>query len=277
MSARRRVGIGVAVAAFGAAGIAGAGGGHRVEGGGRGDTASLSCPGGMTRLGQVLSSNSSVFEGDPVPMVDHVATIDPDGYQLELIQFGTHTGTHIDAPAHFVSGARTIDELEAREFVWPAYVIDVRQRVADVNAPDDFQLSIADIKAYEKANGKIKQGSMVIIYTGWDIKFGTPAYSDPAPGFAADAVQWLVDQRKIGGIGSDTFGPDASSDEGFSATSTILANDRVAMPGIAKVGSLNVNGDIIIASAVALMAGSGFETDPLACHGRPNKRSGRDD
>ncbi|MEZ5249451.1 MAG: hypothetical protein R2713_09660 [Ilumatobacteraceae bacterium] len=78
----------------------------------------------------------------------------------------------------------------------------------------------------------------------------------------------MVDQRRIGGVGSDTYGPDATSDVDFAATYTILANDRVAMPDIANVDSLNRNGDIIIASAVPLVDGSALMVDPLACHAR---------
>ncbi len=54
---------------------------------------------------------------------------------------------------------------------------------------------------------------MVIIQTGLETAFGTDGYSADAPGFSADAVQWLVDRRRIGGIGSDSYGPDATSDE----------------------------------------------------------------
>ena len=62
----------------------------------------------------------------------------------------------------------------------------------------------------------------------------------------------MVEERNIGGVGSDTFGPDATSDAALDATYTILANDRVAMPGLANLGSRGATGDIIIASVVAL-------------------------
>jgi kynurenine formamidase len=235
--------------------------------GGDNSGAKLECPRGMVRLGQKFSVNASVFPGDPSPEIRLAATIDPDGFLVEEVKTGTHTGTHLDAPGHFIVGGRTVDDLAAEEFVWPAYVIDVRARMA-ASTDDAFQLSIDDIRAFERQNGKIKKGSMVIIQTGFDKFFGTPAFLGDAPGFSAEAVQWMVDQRNIGGIGSDTFGPDATSDADFGATFTILENDRVALPGLNNLDALQAKGDIIMAPTVALLDGSGYQTDPLGCLGR---------
>lgn len=245
--------------------------GFGVQGGGG---SQLSCPGGMSRLGHVFDENASVFEGDPETLIEVVATVKDDGFKVEKVTMGVHTGTHIDAPGHFFEEGRTIDQLEATEFVWPAYVIDVRSRMTGAESDGDIVLSPADIRAYEKAHGKIRPKSMVIIQTGFDAKFGTPEYNGATPGFSGDAVQWMVDNRNIGGVGSDTFGPDATSDINFEATSTILENDRVAMPGINDVDSLSIRDDIIIASAVPLRDGSAYQTDPLACHGRTKGRGG---
>lgn len=232
----------------------------------QGDGALLRCDGGMTRLSHPLFDGASVFPGDPVPEVTVVNTIAADGFTLERVTTGTHTGTHLDAPGHFVEGGRTVDQLEARELVWPAYVIDVRRRMA-APGPDDFQLTVRDLRAVEARQGRIPKGALVILRTGFDVLFGTPAYEGPTPGFSGDAVQWLFDRRGIGGLGSDTFGPDATSDPDFSATATALANDGVAMPGINNLASLNPTGDLVITGVVPLRHGSGYQIDPLACHG----------
>jgi kynurenine formamidase len=266
MVSRKWLGVGLALGTFAVGGIAGAGVGVKFTGGGGGKTAKLECPGGMTRLGHVWGEGNSIFPGDPETQVDIVATVEADGYLVELITTGVHTGTHLDAPGHFISGGRTVDDLAAEEFVWPAYVIDVRHRMTGTEA-DGFQLSVDDIRAVERRQGRIPRGAMVIIETGVGPLFGTPAYVEATtPGFSADAVQWMVDERRIGGVGSDTLGPDASTDGDFGATYTILANDRVALPDIANLDQLNHNGDLIIAPAVALRDGSGFMVEPLGCH-----------
>jgi len=235
--------------------------------GGAGGGASLSCPGGMDRLAHPFNEGfTTVFPGDPEVDVEIVNTIDPDFFFLETVFTGTHGGTHIDAPRHFVFDGRSIDQLDATEFVWPAYVIDVRARVA-AEGPD-FQLEQEDIRDYERDHGRIKEGSLVIIQTGHEELFGTPAYTMVNhPGFSPAAVQWMIEDRWIGGLGSDGLGPDASIDTFFDTTLTMLAADGVTMPGMNNLDSLNFKGDVIVASAVPLVGGSGYQVDPLACHG----------
>ncbi len=259
--------IGLAAGLAATAGIAGAGYGITVRGGGNGG-AEVSCPGGMSSLAHVLDESNSIFPGDPLTTIDLFATIDPDGYLVEDLGMATHTGTHLDAPGHFIEGGRTVDDLRPEELVMPLYIIDVRDRMAAAGEAVDFQLSASDIRSYEKDNGKIERGSLVVIQTGFDEVFRTEGYFEAAPGFSGAAVQWLVNSRRVGGIGSDTFGPDSTADEFFDATYTILANDKVAVPGLNNLDSAAVKGDIVMLSPVRLIDGSGFQINPVACHSR---------
>ncbi len=265
----------VAVALFATtAGAAGAYYGFRVRGGGHSD-ALVRCNGGMTRLSHVFSEDASVFPGDPPPDIDIVFTVPNDGFLVEEITSGTHTGTHIDAPIHFIDGGRSVDDLQAEDLVWPAYVIDVRPQMTGTHV-DAYQLTVDDLKRYERRIGRIPRGALVILQTGFETKFGldgaTPGEDDYVieafPGFSEEAVQWLFDARRIGALGSDTLGPDASNDPDFIATFTALANDGITFPGMNNLDSLNRVGDIVIASTVRLGDGSGFMVDPLACHKR---------
>ena len=264
----RIVAITAVVALFATVGLAAVADsmGFRVRGG-NGNSAMVNCAGGMDRLSQPFDEGfTTIFPGDPEVMVEIVNTIPVDFFLLEKITTGTHGGTHVDAPRHFVEGGRSIDQLDATEFVMPAYVIDVRDRVA-AEGPD-FQLEKADIRAYERANGKIKEGSMVIIFTGHQELFGTPLYNGVRhPGFSGDAVNWMIEKRHIDALGSDGLGPDASLDANFEATFNMLAADGITVPGLNNLETMAAKGDIIIASAVPLVGGSGFQTDPLACHG----------
>lgn len=253
------------------AGVAGAAFGN-VFGSGKGGGALLRCPGGMERLSHVLDEDIPVFPGDPQPQIDVIFTVEDDGFLVESITNGTHAGTHIDAPNHFVAGGRSIDEIEAEELAWPSYVIDVRDRVA---VDPDFQLSWREIRAYERAHGRIPRGAMVILHTGFDALFDTDpdAYANGiAPGFSGRAVQRMFDRRRIGGIGSDYFGPDATNDSLFDATFTALSNDGLVLTNLANLDALSVRGDVIIAPAVRLVDGSGYQVDPIACLGRGRGR-----
>ena len=82
----------------------------------------------------------------------------------------------------------------------------------------------------------------------------------------------MFDRRQIDGVGSDAYGPDAANDTDFAATLTALENDGIALVALANLDSVSVRSDVIMASAVPLVDGSGFSTDPIACHGRPRNR-----
>ena len=159
MRSKRFSAVIAAVAVAGSLGVAGTvsalGNGVDISSGG--SNARLSCPGGMVRLSQVLDEDAVIFEGDPVPTIEPFATIDPDFFLAEKVSIGTHTGTHLSAPGHFIEGAPTIDDLAGSEFAWPAYVIDVQDRVAQ---DPDFQLSAQEIRTYERQVGKIPKGAL---------------------------------------------------------------------------------------------------------------------
>ena len=262
---------GVAAASYSGVKITGSGGG----------AASLSCPGGMTRLGHPFDEMMSIFPDDPAIQIHAQYTVAENGYLVEDIDTGAHAGTHLDAPAHFIEGARSVDQLAADEFVWPAYKIDVR----GVDFPDGL-VGQADIEAYEHEHGKITPGSLVILQTGAEEFFGLDGPGDVRhsvdgnaantddlfdfdnAGFSGAAVQWLFDARDIAGVGADAYGPDAAADDTYDATYTTLANDGVALVALANLDSVSVRGDVIMAPAVALTDGSGFSTDPIACHAK---------
>ncbi len=269
--------VATVVAVLSAAGIAGAtvnsilvrAGGHQ--------PGVVKCPGGMTRLGHEFNEDISVFPGDPAVHIDLEYTVAADFFRVEDIDLGSHAGTHLDAPKHFIEGGRGIDDLRADEFVWPAYKMDVRGMTFENN-----MIQEADIRAYEREHGRIKPGSLVVLRTGAEEFFGAESVVTDSDGnadnvddifdfrnagFSGEAVQFMFDKRRIDGVGSDAYGPDAFGDLNFSATYTTLANDGVALVAIANLDSVSVRNDVIMAPTVALSDGSGYSTDPIACHG----------
>jgi kynurenine formamidase len=211
-----------------------------------------------------LGADNPIFPGDPVFAAETFTTIEESGYLLERItSLGTHTGTHISAPGHFIEGAPLLDELDERFTLMPLVVIDVRDRVR--TAGGDFELHVADLRAWERRNGPIPVGGAVLLLTGFGEHYSATAaasaalraaraeadgaqtdvaigsYFDPAPGLTGDAVAWLFDRRRVLALGSDTFGPDASSDTEFSATFTALDRGGITIenvgPGLAQMRS----------------------------------------
>jgi kynurenine formamidase len=217
-------------------------------------------------LWQELSPTNPIFEGDPEFTSKIFTTIPESGYLLEQItSLGTHTGTHISAPAHFVEGGKFLSELSEAWTLMPLVVIDVRARIEADGG--DFSLGIADLKSWERRNGPIPAGGCVLLLTGFAEIFGTAAkgtaakgtaakgtatvmhhppgsYFDPAPGFTGAAAGWLFGERSIAALGSDTFGPDATSDEDFSATVTALQAGGITVENVGTgLASMRPHGD----------------------------------
>jgi kynurenine formamidase len=230
-------------------------------------------------LWQELSPANPIFEGDPEFRYKIFTTIAESGYLLEQItSLGTHTGTHISAPAHFVEGGKYLSELSESWTLMPLAVIDVRARIDRDGG--DFSLGIADLKRWERKHGRIPVNGCVLLLTGFAEVFDTAvakaarkaaaakaaaakaaaegaeapgvrhqapgSYFDPAPGFTGEAAAWLFDRRSIGALGSDTFGPDASSDADFSATFTALEKGGITVENVGPgLASMRPHGDWI--------------------------------
>ena len=196
-------------------------------------------------LWQELSPSNPIFPGDPEFTARTFTTIPESGYLLEQItSLGTHTGTHVSAPAHFIEGARFLSQLDEGWTLMPLVAIDVRTRVQEEGG--DFSLDVADLRWWERRHGRIPHNACVLMLTGFSSHYtqdtgpgATDDYFDPAPGFTGASVAWLFDHRGIRAVGSDTFGPDASSDADFSATATALAKGGITVenvgPGVAQM------------------------------------------
>src|SRR5215813_6847254 len=160
---------------------------------------------------------SSRFPVIPVPGLTFafeqkpIATVEKNGVFANEWHMIEHNGTHIDAPIHFIPGGAAMEALAVKDLVVPAIVIDIQARA---KADPDATLTVADIRAWEAKHGPIPANAAVFMNSGWASK----ATADPRgfvnldeagrthfPGFAPEAIQFLVTERKIAGIGVDTL------------------------------------------------------------------------
>ena len=147
-----------------------------------------------------------------------------DGYYLQYVKEGEHTGTHYSAPCHFHVRALCADELAPGDYILPAVVVDVRD---EAQANVDYHVSVADLQDWVAANGPMPQDAAVLAVDrmrrvlGSDRGPGRSATTRAArqggfrqPGFSLASVRWLIDQGVLGErglLGTDTFGPDPGS------------------------------------------------------------------
>jgi kynurenine formamidase len=206
-------------------------------------------------------AQTPLFPGDPEFTITQVASIPDDGFYMNEVHEGEHTGTHYSAPCHFDEHGRCADQLAARDFFFPAAVIDVRRRAA---ANADYAISITDLKRFERRHGRIPDGAAVIAWTGWQDKWGTPAYFNydadqtvHQPGFSVDAARWLLDHRDVRALGTDTFGPDLGTDPNFEVTTLVLHERRFTLENLAGLEQMPPNGAWIVVGGPRNKRGSG--------------------
>jgi kynurenine formamidase len=223
---------------------------------------------GRTRLISLSHVNdparTNVYPGDPEFTLETIATIPEDGYYLQYVREGEATGTHWGAPGHFNEGEPLADELDPNDLFLPAVKIDVRDKCAR-NA--DYALTVADVRQWERRHGRIPDESMIIMWTGWEYKWGTPAFPNldadgvlHQPGFAPETVQWFIDTGRIGrngGTGIDTFGPDLGTDPEFRASLLIYRRHRVSLEILAGLAHLPATGAAVLCGGTINRRGSG--------------------
>ncbi|MEV4348817.1 cyclase family protein [Actinoplanes sp. NPDC049596] len=205
-----------------------------------------------------------VYPGDPAFELETVATVEEDGFYLRFVREGEHTGTHWGAPGHFNPGQPLADDLDLEDLCLPAVRIDVREQCA---GDADYEVTIADLQAWERRHGRIPDGSMVIIWTGWDARWGTAAFLNQdadgvlhQPGFALETVRWLVDTGRLGrrgGTGTDTFSPDPGHDDSYEVSRLVYQRHRISLEVLANLAALPPIGAHVLCGGQINKAGSG--------------------
>ena len=213
------------------------------------------------------------WPGDPPLEWQSVAALETDGYFLRRFTMGEHSGTHANAPAAFHPGGIGIDAYPPESLIAPAVVIEVRAAAA---ANPDYALTLADLRAWERQQGIIPAGSVVLLSTGWADKWDDPAaYLGIAetgtesgglhfPGFGLAAAQWLLGERDIAGLGIDTAGVDGGQDSGFAVNRLLLEKPRIVLENLGNLQQLPPAGVTLVVGVLPLTGGSGSPAAVLA-------------
>ena len=189
------------------------------------------------------------------------------------ITTGEHTGTHFDAPNHWVTGQALDDvaAVPASRLIGPAVVID---RTAESAADPDYLLDAAGITAWEAEHGALPAGGWLLYRTGWSSRGNDPAAfanadaSGPhTPGMTADAARYLA-QTAILGLGVETVGTDAGAAHGFEPAfpchQFLLGAGKYGLTQLRNIDRLPVTGAMVIAAPLPIVNGSGSPCRVLA-------------
>jgi kynurenine formamidase len=219
----------------------------------------------------------AMFAASPGVTIEPLSRYDEKGpaWYWNTLRFGEHTGTHFDAPVHWITGKdladNACDTIPARQFVGPACVIDV---TPDVEADSDFLLTPQRIEEWEAQHGRIPRGAWVLLRTGWSRRMDAAAFLNVAadgphsPGFDAAASMLLARDRDVVGVGVETVGTDAGQagtfDPPFPNHTIMHAAGKFGLASLCNLDQLPPVGAIVIAAPLRIIGGSGSPLRVLA-------------
>ena len=244
----------------------------------------------LTACGPAPADYGAIFGGTAGRWIDlthsfGASTIywpsDTAGFQLTELSFGPtpggwfyasyefasaeHGGTHLDAPIHFAEGRLTNDEIPLSGLMGPAAVVDVSAR-----ATADYLVTVADLTAWEDAYGQIPDGGILLIRTGWGLRWddrasylGTDLTGPEAvpelhfPGVGPEAAEWLVANRGIVAIGIDTPSIDYGQSADFRSHVILYAENLSGFENVANLDLLPEAGSYVVALPMKIEGGSG--------------------
>jgi len=218
---------------------------------------------GIVDMTHPLTGEIPLWPGDPKVEITPWATYGKDGYFVNRIAIGEHSGTHWCAPSTLIPGGRSAEMFTVQELALPATVIDIRDTAA---RDPDYRLSITDITEWEKAHGKkIPSGSVVILFSGWQDRWNDPEAflgRDEGgmlhwPGFAVDTVRFLIAERRIAGLGTDTHGADPGDNSSLNASQAMFEADGIILECLAGLDQLPAVGAVLVIGAWPIKGGSG--------------------
>ena len=179
-----------------------------------------------------VSDKIPTFPGSPQPNFIPWENIKEDGYNLEVLFLSSHTGTHMDAPYHFLEKGAKIHEISLEKLVSEAALIQCRKS-------NNQSITKADIQKFEKKHGKIENFSSVIFYTGWQKNLQKKYYFTKNPGLSVSAAKYLA-TKKISLVGIDSPSIDLGKDSKFSVHQIFAKKGMLIVENLANLNKIKL-------------------------------------
>jgi kynurenine formamidase len=217
-------------------------------------------PFGLDLVGRPLPEAVEPVEEDVE--LETLITIPSGGFYSQQWTFGEHSGTHMDAPGHFVEGGRLSPDITLEELFVPIAVVDISD---SAEREPDTMVTVDDLRRYERRHGRIPKGALVCMDSGWAAKVDDPlAFKGGAafpnyyfPGFSLDAAMWLAERRDVTAIGVDTISLDPGNSSTFPVHVNFLATDRYGLEGMNNLDRIPPRGAVAYVGLIPWEEGSG--------------------
>lgn len=223
---------------------------------------------GIVDLTHTMSPEFPTFFGMPGIEMQREKDFKKDGYKMFWWRVLEHAGTHMDAPIHFSKGGDSVEKIPVADLVVPLAVIDVTGRAAQ---DPDYLVSPGDLTAWEGAHGRLPDGCCVAMNSGWtqfvnDARFtgrdidGTFHF----PGFGVEAVQWLMQERRVVGIAVDTMSLDNGKSADFRVHKSWLPAGRWGLENVANLDKVPPSGATLVVGIPKIKGATGGPVRLLA-------------
>jgi kynurenine formamidase len=231
----------------------------------RQDTLLTNIPSGKTRvldLSYAINDKLVPWPGDTRVFEAQVnATVEKNGYFTRSFWMLEHYGTHLDAPIHFPPGKTPVDQIPLKQLFGPVVVLGARAAVA---RDPDFQLPLSRVEEWEKDHGRIPEGAIVLLRTGWATRWpDVQRYRNQDaqgrmhfPGFSVEAVKLLI-ERKVSGLGCDTLSVDYGASTDFAVHHLSLGAGLYHLENLSDLSEVPESGAFLIVAPIKLEGGSG--------------------
>ncbi len=223
-------------------------------------------------LTHVFREGFPVFSFDP-PRRRTLVTIADAGFYSQEWTFHEHSGTHMDAPGHFVAGGRLAPQITPRELVGiPIVVVDISARAA---RNPDATLTARDLVRFERRHGRIPNRALVAMNSGWWRKANNPRAFKGGdafpnyhfPGFRIDAAEWLLEKRNVTAIGVDTMSLDPGNSTRFPVHLRWLGANKYGMENLTNLDRVPPKGARVVVGLIPWQRGSGGPSRVIATWG----------
>lgn len=178
-------------------------------------------------LTHYLDGGTPVYPGDDAPAFEDMFTLERDGFREKKLTISSHAGTHVDAPAHMISGAPTLDELPLSAFAGSAYLMDVSGRGAG------FRIEAEEV---ERREGSIRGNDFLVIKTGWERFWGAPDYFSGFPVLSVQAAEVLAGWD-MKGVGLDCISVDPVESTDYPVHRVLLGAGLVIIENLTNLGA----------------------------------------
>lgn len=215
-------------------------------------------------LSYPLNAKSAYWPGDNYKPFDlrTIATLERDGVLSKSFSTPEHLGTHLDAPNHFERTGKSVDQLNPRDLFAAGVVVDVTGGVAQ---SADYRLSLDDIARWEAEHGRIPTRAIVLLRTGWGRFWSEPArYQNHDlqgrmhfPGFSAEAVEFLLKERQVRGVGLDTMSVDYGLSRDFAVHHVLGKAGAFGLENLARLDELPARGFWLSVAPIKIETGTG--------------------